>query len=156
VSPQDSGTFLQQIGYYRPVTWPYRPPVPIKSDPSTWTDIRHRRGLQGEELAKEYLEARGWQVLEHRFRMGRLEIDIIAKRKAIVAFIEVKTRFSKQFGSPLEAVTWAKQREIVRVASAWIDRHPLPGVTYRFDVIGVMFTKGRPHIEHVQDAFWAG
>ena len=130
--------------------------MPIKSDPSTWTDIRHRRGLEGEELAKEYLEARGWQVLEHRFRMGRLEIDLIAKREAVVAFIEVKTRFSKQFGSPLEAVTWAKQREIVRVASAWIDRHPLPGVAYRFDVIGVMFEKGRPHIEHVQDAFRAG
>ncbi len=130
--------------------------MPIKSDPSTWTDIRHRRGLEGEELAKEYLEARGWQVLEHRFRMGRLEIDLIAKRKAVVAFIEVKTRFSKQFGSPLEAVTWAKQREIVRVASVWIDRHPLPGVAYRFDVIGVMFEKGRPHIEHVQDAFRAG
>ncbi len=156
MSPQDSGTSLQQIGYHRAVTWLYRPPVPIKSDPSTWTDIRQRRGLQGEELAKEYLEARGWQVLEHRFRMGRLEIDIIAKRKAMVAFVEVKTRFSKRFGSPLEAVTYAKQREIVRVASAWIDRHPLPGVTYRFDVIGVMFEKGRPHIEHVQDAFWAG
>lgn len=67
--------------------------------------------------------------MEHRFRMGRLEIDIIAKRNAMVVFVEVKTRFSKKFGSPLEAVTWAKQREIVRVASAWIDRHPLPGVT---------------------------
>ena len=130
--------------------------MPIKSDPSRWTDIRHKRGLEGEELAKEYLKARGWQVLEHRFRMGRLEIDLIAKRNAIVAFIEVKTRFSKKFGSPLEAVTWAKQREIVRVASAWIDRHPLPEVAYRFDVIGVMFEKGHPHIEHVQDAFRAG
>ena len=39
---------------------------------------------------------------------------------------------------------------------AWIDRRPLPGVTYRFDVIGVMFEKGRPHIEHVQGAFRAG
>ena len=69
--------------------------------------------------------------------MGRLEIDIIAKRRSVVAFVEVKTRFSEQFGSPFEAVTWTKKREIVRVAHAWIDRHPLPGVTYRFDVIGV-------------------
>ena len=130
--------------------------MPIKSDPKTWTDLRHKRGLEGEELAIVYLKTRGWQVLDHRFRMGRLEIDIIAKRRSVVAFVEVKTRFSEQFGSPFEAVTWTKRREIVRVASAWIDRHPLPAVTYRFDVIGVMFREGRLRIEHVQDAFRAG
>lgn len=89
--------------------------------------------------------------------MGRLEIDLVARRGAVVAFIEVKTRFSDAFGSPLEAVTAAKQREISRVASAWIDRHGKPGEGYRLDVIGVtMRPAGPPRIEHVVDAFRPG
>ena len=147
---------MRGFGYPGARSRRYRRPVPIKSDPATWTDPRHQRGYEGEELAKAYLIAKGWQILEHRFRVGRFEIDLIAKRGAIVAFIEVKTRFSKRFGSPFEAVTTSKIKEIVRVALAWIDRHPLPGVAYRFDVIGVMFERGRPRIEHVQDAFRAG
>ena len=130
--------------------------MPLKSNPQTWSDPRHRLGVEGERVAIAYLVRAGWSILAHRFRMGRPEIDVVARKGLVVAFVEVKTRWGRSFGSPLEAVTWAKQREIVRVASAWIDRHPLPGVTYRFDVIGVMFEKGRPHIEHVQDAFRAG
>ncbi len=76
---------------------------------------------------------------------------------AVLAFIEVKTRFSDAFGSPLEAVTAAKQREISRVAGAWIDRHGKPGEGYRLDVIGVtMRPSGPPRIEHVADAFRPG
>src|SRR3989304_3347407 len=66
--------------------------VPIRSDPAQWTDRRHLRGLEGEKAAIEYLEREGWTILGHRFRMGRLEIDLIARRASTVAFIEVKTR----------------------------------------------------------------
>ena len=129
----------------------------IKSDPSTWKDLRHRKGWEGEELARGFLQRRGWRILDRRFRMGRLEIDLVARRGAVVAFIEVKTRFSDAFGSPLEAVTAGKQREISRVASAWIDRHGKPGEGYRLDVIGVtMRPSGPPRIEHVADAFRPG
>ena len=86
--------------------------MPIKSDPRDWTDPRHRRGLEGEEAAKRYLIALGWKVLAHRFRLGRCEIDIVARKGQLIAFVEVKTRWSRAFGSPFEAVTWAKQREI--------------------------------------------
>ena len=70
-------------------------------------------------------------MLVHRFRMGRLEVDIVARKGSLIAFVEVKTRWDGRFGSPLEAVTWANQREIVRVASAWVDRHGRPEFTYR-------------------------
>ncbi len=131
--------------------------MPVKSDPQEWKDPRHRRGLEGEEAAKQYLEARGWEVTDHRFRMGRLEIDLVARKGSLVAFVEVKTRWGSRFGSPLEAVTWAKRREIVRVASAWMDRRGRPDDTYRFDVIGVtLSTSGRHRIDHVEDAFRAG
>ncbi len=89
--------------------------------------------------------------------MGRLEIDLVARRGSLVAFIEVKTRFSDAFGSPLEAVTANKQREIARVASAWIDRHGKAGDAYRMDVVGVTMGRSRPpKIEHVANAFRPG
>ncbi len=131
--------------------------VPIKSDPNDWKDPRHRLGVEGEEAAIAHLRERGWQVLDHRFRMGRLEIDLVARREGIVAFVEVKTRIGSGFGSPLEAVTWRKQREIGRVAQAWVDRRGVGGETYRFDVIGVTLSRGgRRVIQHVEDAFRLG
>ena len=131
--------------------------MPVKSDPSKWKDPRHRRGWEGEVIARGFLIKRGWRILAHRFRMGRLEIDLVARRGSLVAFIEVKTRFSDAFGSPLEAVTANKQREIARVASAWIDRHGKAGDAYRMDVVGVTMGRSRPpKIEHVANAFRPG
>ena len=129
----------------------------VKSDPRTWTDGRHVRGLEGEEEAKRFLQSQGWQVLAHRFRAGRLEIDLIVRKGALVAFVEVKTRRGTAFGSPLEAITWSKKREIVRVARAWMDRFGGPNDVYRFDVIGVTLHGGdAPLVEHVPDAFRPG
>ena len=128
----------------------------LKSDPSHWTDIRHLRGLEGERIAEWFLRLRGWVVLAHRYRLGRAEIDLIVRRGRTVAFVEVKTRFGTSFGSPLEAVTWHKQREIVRVAQGWVDRFGEVGAEYRFDVIGVTMTSGGPVVQHVKDAFRAG
>ena len=104
-----------------------------------------------------YLVARGWEILSHRFRMGRLEIDVIARHGPVVAFVEVKSRGGPAFGGPLAAVGWKKQREVVRVAQAWVDRHGRHGDTYRFDVIGVLLTRGPGSgITHVADAFRPG
>lgn len=99
-----------------------------------------------------YLRSRGWQVVAHRFRAGRAEVDIVARRGCLVAFVEVKARRGEGFGSPLEAVTGAKRREVVKVARAWIDRFGRPGDVYRFDCIGL----SDGHLEHVEDAFRPG
>jgi putative endonuclease len=131
--------------------------VSIKSDPATWTDKRHLTGLRGEEQARQFLESCGWQILAHRFRMGRLEIDLVARKGFLVSFIEVKTRHGRSFGSPIEAITWTKKREIVRVARAWMDRYGQPADIYRFDVIGVTLLKrGTCRLQHVEDAFRPG
>jgi putative endonuclease len=128
--------------------------MPLHSNPEEWADARHRQGAEGEEIAQEFLKREGWAVLAHRFRMGRLEIDIIARKDNLVAFVEVKTRFSTQFGIPAQAVTWHKQREIARVAQAWIDRFGRAAYTYRFDVIGVLRPRTlEQRVEHIADAF---
>jgi putative endonuclease len=127
--------------------------MPLHSDPRTWSDPRHRRGLRGEEIAKDYLRRLGWCILAHRFRVGRWEVDLIARLGDVVAFIEVKTRAGDGFGKPIEAITWGKRREMTRVARAWVDRHGLESDTYRFDAIGVSL-RGRPRVDHVPNAFW--
>jgi putative endonuclease len=84
--------------------------------------------------------------------VGRTEIDIVARRGVTVAFVEVKSRRGEAFGSPFEAVTGAKQRELVRAARAWIDRFGAPSDIYRFDCIAL-----RPgSLEHLEDAFRPG
>lgn len=124
----------------------------LHSDPANWTDQRHKQGLAAEEEAIRFLRSRGWLVLAHRWRVGRIEIDIVARRGVLVAFVEVKTRRGDSFGHPFEAVTGAKRREIVRAARAWIDRYGQPSDIYRFDCIGLMQEK----LEYLEDAFRPG
>ena len=124
----------------------------VRSDPTEWTDDRHKRGLAGEEQAIQYLLSRGWHILAHRFRVGHKEIDLIARQGSLVAFIEVKARRGTAFGSPLEAVTGAKRRELVKAARVWVDRHGRPADVYRFDCIALIDNQ----LEHLADAFRPG
>lgn len=78
-------------------------------------------GKYGEDLACRYLQDQGYTVLARNFRHHRFgEIDIIAARRGIYSFIEVKTRASTRFGRPAEAVTLAKQRKIYRCAEYYL------------------------------------
>jgi putative endonuclease len=124
----------------------------LRSDPAEWSDERHRRGVAGEQRAIQYLLSRGWHVVAHRFRVGRTEVDLIVRQGSLVAFVEVKARRGGAFGSPFEAVTGAKRRELVKAARVWVDRHGLPSDVYRFDCIGL--TDGK--LEHLADAFRPG
>jgi putative endonuclease len=111
-------------------------------------------GDRGEALAARFLERAGWTILDRNFRMGRKEIDLVARRDEVVAFVEVKTRAGLGYGHPLEAITWKKRREIQQVAAAWIDRHGKPEYSYRFDAVAVQVGAGSPPtIEHVEDAW---
>ena len=124
----------------------------VRTDPAAWTDDRHKRGLAGEEQAIQYLLARGWHIVAHRFRVGHTEIDLIARQGSLVAFVEVKARRGTAFGSPLEAVTGAKRRDLVKAARVWVDRHGRPADVYRFDCIAIIDHK----LEHLADAFRPG
>jgi putative endonuclease len=124
----------------------------LKTDPATWTDPRHRDGLAAEELAAELLDRCGYEVLAHRWRVHRHEIDLIARRGAIVVFVEVRRRASLRYGSPMESVTARKRQDLARAAGAWLQRHGRPGDAARFDVIGVVGDR----VEWQQSAFRPG
>lgn len=117
------------------------------------SDERQRFGETGERVAERWLRKRGWRVLQRRFRAGHRDIDLVAERDGMIAFVEVKARRGTEFGHPVEAVNWKKQNELARSASVWIDRFGRPGEHYRFDVIGVLVTGERVRVKHVENAF---
>src|SRR6185312_14806065 len=112
-----------------------------------------RLGRLGERLAERWLCQRGWRVLQRRFRSGHRDIDLVVERDGTVAFVEVKARRGAEFGDPVEAVNWNKQRQLARSASVWIDRHGKPTESYRFDVVGVLMEGERVRIRHIPNAF---
>lgn len=123
---------------------------------SEWKDPRQRRGLWGERVAMAYLVSRGWAIEAHRFRLGHRELDVVARRGELVAFVEVKTRGSSAWGAPAESVLWRKRRTITRVAQVWCERHGRVGDVFRFDVIEVRVGKGGAYrVAHLEDA-WRG
>ena len=108
-----------------------------------------------ERVAAAWLAQRGWQILERRFRNGHRDPDLVAERSGGGAFIEVKTRRGKEFGHPVEAVNWRKQRELTRSAAVWIARYGGQEQLFRFDVVGVLMDGDRVRIRHVENAFSA-
>jgi len=112
-------------------------------------------GRAGEEVAAEFLERKGWTIRGKNVRVGPLEIDLIASRDDVLAFVEVKSRTGEAFGCPLEAISPRKMRHVARAAAGWIrQRGGVPVPTIRFDAIGVWWPTGRtPRVLHVPDAW---
>lgn len=121
---------------------------------SEWDDVRQLRGLWGEREAMAYLTSCGWNIEAHRFRLGRHDIDVIARRTNLVAFVEVKTRRSPVCGAAIESVGARKQSTIAKVASAWRLRRGRRDDEYRFDVVAVTERgRGDYAVQHVPDAW---
>ncbi len=121
-------------------------------------DPRHARGRCAEEAAAGALERLGYRVRARnlRFRFG--ELDLVCEHRGVLVFVEVKARADSDHGHPLEAVTPHKQRQLVRLAEAYLQvlrQHPPP--VCRFDVVSVDLDGwGRPRkVEVVADAFRA-
>jgi putative endonuclease len=115
----------------------------------------HRVGRRAESLAAVQLAEDGWRILARNWRAGPCEIDIVARRDKLVAFVEVRARADAGFGHPLETVGHAKRHALGRAARAWIAAHGRPGDAYRFDVISVVGRAGHRlvAIEHVEGAW---
>jgi putative endonuclease len=108
----------------------------------------------GEDIAAEYLAARGWRIVARNVRCGRHgEIDIIAEREGVIAFVEVKTRRSTAFGTPAEAVTPRKRARIRSLARDWLARTRPRADVIRFDVVEVLAARGLPAVTHLEGVF---
>jgi putative endonuclease len=126
-----------------------------ENPPSVGPYPPHALGVWGEAVACRLLHSAGWTILVRGYRLGRREVDIIARRDDLLAFVEVKTRIALTYGPPAEAVTWRKRREIEAVAADYLMRHVHDEVRVRFDVVSVVSAPGRRVLrcEHVEDAW---
>lgn len=111
-------------------------------------------GDRGEEIAGAFLRKKGYLIVEVNYRIARGELDIIARDGATLVFVEVKSGRSAQFGPPESWVTPRKQRQLGRLAAAYLQRHHLVEGDCRFDVVAVTFRDGAADITHIENAFW--
>lgn len=119
------------------------------------TDIRQALGRRGEDLAADYLAGLGYRVVDRNWRCRSGEIDLIARTeqrgRSKIIFCEVKTRSGLGYGSPLEAITYAKARRLRRLAGQWLAANGEHGDDIRIDAIGVLIRRGQqPEISHVE------
>jgi putative endonuclease len=110
-------------------------------------------GEKGESIAVRYLKKKGYKILEKNYRTKLGEIDIIAKDKDTIVFVEVKSRRSWQFGNPKGAVTLAKQRKISKVALYYLKTNDRSNAKARFDVVTITATRDKSKIEIIKNAF---
>jgi putative endonuclease len=115
--------------------------------------VANALGAYGERLAARYLVESGMQILDRNWRCVQGEIDIVAMDNTCLVIVEVKTRRSLMFGSPVEAVTAVKATRLRRLAGCWLSDHRSlvdSAVDVRIDVVGVLRpARGPAQIEHL-------
>ncbi len=112
------------------------------------------KGHRGEDLAVDFLLAKGYRIVTRNWRVRSGEIDIIAQDDDTLVFCEVKTRSSIRCGTGAEAVDRRKQRKIVQAAILYLQRYHLMNQRCRFDVIEILQpAQGQPQIQHISNAF---
>lgn len=105
-------------------------------------------------LASRYLMDKGFAVLRYNWRYGHKEIDLIARERDTLVFVEVKSRRDECYGNAYDAVTPDKIRRLISAAEAYVMRYKIDS-PYRFDIVTVVGTCEPYRIEHIRDAFHA-
>jgi len=115
-------------------------------------------GILGEKLAKDFLKKRGYHIRETNYRCPEGEIDIVARHKDSLVFIEVRAKKSLQFGSPEESITPTKMGRLRTVAAHYQQTHNNLPSSWRIDVVAVEIDqKGKPlRIELIENAVGEG
>jgi putative endonuclease len=110
-------------------------------------------GRSGEKTAVNFLKENGYKILVKNYKNKLGEIDIIAKDKDALCFIEVKTRHTDRFGLPQEAVSPSKQRQISKTALMFLKEKNLLDKRARFDVVSVIYSESQPRLDLIKNAF---
>jgi len=110
-------------------------------------------GQKGEEIALRFLKKNGYRLIETNYTCPMGEVDIIARDKDTLSFVEVKTRRSTSFGPPQLAVDQRKQEQLSRIALHYLKEKKLEGVKARFDVVAILLGPKGEEIELIRNAF---
>ena len=112
----------------------------------------HITGKIGEKVAQEYLIKNDYEILVKNFRCKQGEIDIIAKDKNELVFIEVKTRTNKKYGNPIDPVTYTKRKHIINTIKFYLYITKLEDVFIRIDIIELLKKEDKIYIRHTKNA----
>jgi putative endonuclease len=111
-------------------------------------------GNYGEDLASKFLKEMGYEIVEQNYHYGHGEIDIVARDKEILVFVEVKYRKNLEYGPPELSITAGKQRQIRKTAEAYLYQKKIKDTECRIDVIAILHLKDtKPKINHIINAF---
>ena len=110
-------------------------------------------GKLGEELAIDFLEKNGYEILETNWVFDKAEIDIIAQKNEVLAVVEVKTRSSIDFGLPQDFVKPKKIKLLLKAIDEYVIQNDLD-VEVRFDIIAIHKKDSNFNIEHIPEAFY--
>ena len=112
-------------------------------------------GQEGEKIAMNFLEHKGYKIIDKNYRSKFGEIDIIATEGEYIIFIEVKARSAESLLiAPIEAVTRSKQRKIIKTAESYLMLRPTERQP-RLDVVCIIYDKGEYTVEHFESAYEA-
>lgn len=114
---------------------------------------KNKLGPKGEDIAMEYLQSKGYTILDTNWKFGKLEIDIIARDRDCLVIVEVKTRTDDEVAEPEESVTRAKQKKLIRAANEYVYKRNIK-TEVRFDIISILLSGDTPQIVHIPDAFY--
>ena len=98
---------------------------------------RKDTGILGEKLARDFLKKQGYRIKETNYRCPEGEIDIVARHKDCLVFIEVRTKTSLEFGSPEESITPAKMKRLRAVTAHYRQTHNDLPPLWRIDVVAI-------------------
>ncbi|MFO7570093.1 MAG: YraN family protein [Smithellaceae bacterium] len=110
-------------------------------------------GKEGEKIAAGYLKQIGYRITEVNYRCPIGEIDIVARDKDTLVFVEVKARKSGLMGYPEQAVGVKKQKKMSQLALWYLQEKKLSDANTRFDVVAVVLCPGAPDIRLIKNAF---
>lgn len=119
------------------------------------TENNRKIGFEFERETVEFLQEKGYEIIKTNFTFGNVgEIDIVARDKGYLVFIEVKYRKDDRFGSPEYSLTPQKIGKIRRVAEAYLYVNKIQNQDCRFDFVGITKVDGKLNINHIINAFW--
>jgi len=114
---------------------------------------RWLRGKKGEELARNYLEARGFVILHVHWQHGHKELDIVAERGEMLHIVEVRSRTVPYMVEPSQTVQYQKQRNVMAAARAYLYKYRIVKEV-QFDIVSVVFDADGIRIEYIPRAFY--
>ena len=119
---------------------------------------RQTTGQLGEKFARDFLKKRGYKIIETNYRCTRGEIDIVARRKSCLVFVEVRSKSNLDYGTPAESITAAKRKRMRTTAFQYLQDHPESPEDWRIDVVAVELDESGKlsKIELIENAVGAG